>query len=72
MAKQRHPIEVYLFEEGISQTNFAKALDISRVHLGRIIRHDVRPGVDLARKIESETEGSVSKEELVFFEDYLC
>lgn len=60
----------YLFRKKIKQTEFAKTVGVSRVHLGEILRGRRRPSISLARRIEQATEGDVSKEELLFPEEH--
>lgn len=60
----------YLFRHRIKQTEFAKRVGVSRVHLGEILRGRRRPSISLARRIEHSTSGEVSKEELLFPEEH--
>jgi transcriptional regulator with XRE-family HTH domain len=63
-------LDEYLFRMKIKQTEFAKKLEVSRVHLGEILRGRRRPSISLAKRIEETTNGKVSKEELLFPEEY--
>lgn len=60
----------YLFRKKIKQTEFARRVGVSRVHLGEILRGRRRPSIGLAKKIEQATDGDVSKEELLFPEEH--
>lgn len=59
-------LDEYLFRKKISQTDFASELEISRNHLGEILRGRRSPSVKLAKKIEQSTKGEVTKEEAMF------
>jgi transcriptional regulator with XRE-family HTH domain len=59
-------LDEYLFRKNISQTDFAEQLDISRNHLGEILRGRRSPSVKLAKKIEELTKGEVTREEAMF------
>lgn len=59
-------LDEYLFRKKISQTDFAKDLEISRNHLGEILRARRSPSVKLAKKIEELTQGEVSRERAMF------
>ncbi len=55
------------------QTNmmeFALKMGVSLGHLYQIMSKTRRPSVRLAKKIEEATEGKVTKEELLFPEDF--
>ena len=61
----------YLFRHKVKQTEFAKTVGVSRVHMGEILRGRRRPSVKLARRIEEVTDGQVPKEGLLFPEEAL-
>lgn len=61
----------YLFQHKIKQTEFAKIIGASRVHIGEILRGRRRPSVKLAKRIEELTNGKVPKEGLLFPEEAL-
>ena len=63
-------LDEYLFKTKQSKTGFAQHLGISRGHLQHILNGSRRPSVPLAKKIEEITEGKVSKEEMLFPEDF--
>ena len=57
-------IEEYLFRSKTTKTQFAKALGISRTHLHDLLAGRKRITAEVAFKIEKETQGAVTKEEL--------
>lgn len=63
-------LDEYLFRKKLSRTAFAEKLGISRGHLQHILNRSRRPSVPLAKKIEEATDEKVSKEEVLFPEDY--
>ena len=63
-------LDEWLFRNRMKQIDFARLIEISRVHLGEIVRNKRIPSVKIAKKIEQATEGKVTKEELLFPEDY--
>jgi len=63
-------LDEYLFRTKQSRTSFAQKLGISRGHLQHILNGSRRPSVPLAKKIEESTQGKVSKEEMLFPEDF--
>jgi transcriptional regulator with XRE-family HTH domain len=60
----------YLFRMKMTKKDFAEKLGISRGHLQHILSGIKNPSVKLAKKIEDETGGKVTKEELLFPEEY--
>jgi transcriptional regulator with XRE-family HTH domain len=60
----------YLFRMKMTKKDFAEKLGISRGHLQHILSGTKNPSIKLAKKIEEETGGKVSKTELLFPEDY--
>lgn len=66
----RHKLEIYLFEIAQTKKAFAETVGIDPGHLHSILRGRRRPSVKLARKIEEATDGKVTKEELLFPEDF--
>ncbi|MEK7339172.1 MAG: helix-turn-helix transcriptional regulator [Candidatus Rhabdochlamydia sp.] len=60
----------YLFRMKMTKKDFAEKLGISRGHLQHILSGTKNPSVKLAKKIEEETRGKVSKAELLFPEDF--
>jgi len=63
-------LDEYLFKTKTSKKDFAEKLGISRGHLQHILSGIKNPSVKLAKKIEELTEGKVSKEEVLFPEDF--
>ena len=63
-------LDEYLFRTKQNNIDFAKKLGISRGHLQRILSGDRRPSVSLAKKIEELSKGKVSKEEMLFPEEF--
>jgi len=55
----------FLFYSGISVTEFAKDLMISRSYLNQIVLGHLQPSKRLAREIERLTQGKVKSEELL-------
>lgn len=60
----------YLFRMKTTKKDFAEKLGISRGHLQHILSGTKNPSVKLAKQIEEATEGKVTKEELLFPEEY--
>jgi plasmid maintenance system antidote protein VapI len=63
-------LEEYLFRNRIKKSHFAKDLGIAPGHFYAILAKRRRPSVNLALKIAKMTGGKVSKEEILFPEDY--
>lgn len=63
-------LDEYLFRKKQTNKAFAELIGISRTHLQDILSKRRRPSVDLAKKIEMATEGKVTKEELLFPEEF--
>ncbi len=63
-------LDEYLFKTKTTKTAFAQQLGISRGYLQHILSGIKTPSVKLAKKIEEMTEGKVSKEEVLFPEEY--
>jgi len=59
-------LDTYLKSNLITQTNFAKAMDISLIHAQGIIRGRNRASVKLAKRIEAFSEGQVSRLEILY------
>ena len=59
-------LDEYLFRKRITQTDFAKNLEISRNHLGEILRGRRTPSVKLAKKMEKLSQGEVTREQAMF------
>lgn len=49
----------YREKHSVSQTDFAKSVGVTQGIISKIERDDIRPGLDLAFKIEKETAGAV-------------
>jgi transcriptional regulator with XRE-family HTH domain len=60
----------YLHFERITQADFAKMIGVSRFWMSRVTNGDMPPGKKLAKLIEEKTGGKVTKEEMLFPEDY--
>lgn len=60
----------YLFRKRITITDFSKKIGVSRHYLNRIVNKWRTPSPKLAKKIEEATKGEVTKEELLFPEDF--
>lgn len=63
-------LDEYLWRNKISRVDFAKELEISRSHLQQILAGSRNASIKLARKIEEITGGKVTKEEVLFPEEY--
>ncbi len=63
-------LDEYLWRSKTSRVDFAKLLGISRSHLQQIISGKRNASIKLAKKFEEITKGKVSKEEMVFPEDF--
>lgn len=63
-------LDEYLWRNKISRTDFAVQIKISRSHLQQILSRKRNPSVKLAKKIEEITDGKVTKEEVLFPEDF--
>jgi len=63
-------LDEYLFRKKISKKDFADQLGISRGHLQHILSGSKNPSIKLARQIEEITKGKVTKEEILFPEEY--
>lgn len=59
-------LDVYLKIKNIRNSQFAKNIGISRNYIELIISGKRRPGVNLAAKIQDNTDGYVSVDELLF------
>jgi DNA-binding transcriptional regulator YdaS (Cro superfamily) len=57
-------IEEYLFRNKITKTDFAKRIGVSRPHFHQMLSGKKRITAETAFKIEKETQGAVTKEEL--------
>ncbi|MEN8236160.1 MAG: helix-turn-helix domain-containing protein [Pseudomonadota bacterium] len=60
----------WLFRERKTVTELAKKIVVSRTHLNLVSTGKKRPSPDLAKKIEEATNGKVTRDELLFPEDY--
>lgn len=60
----------WLFRNKKSVTDFAKELNVSRTHLNLISSGIRKPSPELAKRIEKATKKGVTKEELLFPEDF--
>lgn len=63
-------LDEYLFRHKISKTEFAKLIGVSRTYIHDIIARRRTPRPPLAKKIEEATRGKVTRNELLFPEDY--
>jgi len=63
-------LDLWLFLNKITKKDFAIQLGVSRGHLQEIVSAKRTPSIKLAKKIEEITQGKVTKEELLFPEDY--
>jgi len=63
-------LDLWLFMNKITKKNFAETLKVSRGHLQEIVSGKRKPSVKLAKKIEELTEGNVTKEEMLFPEEF--
>ena len=55
----------YLKNNGISQSSFARKINLDRISLNRIVLKKQRPRLITAMKIQNETYGKVTCQELV-------
>jgi len=60
----------YLKQSEKHKMEFALEIGISLGHLDRILSRNRRASIELAKKIEEVTGGKVTKEEIVFPEDF--
>lgn len=60
----------WLFRKKKTVTDLAKEINVSRTHLNLISNGIRTPSPELAKRIEQATNGEVTKEELLFPEDY--
>ena len=63
-------LDEYLFRTKQTNKAFAEKLKISRTHFQDILAARKRPSIELAKAIEQATEGRVTKEEMLFPEDF--
>ncbi len=63
-------LDEYLWRNKITKQDFANQIGISRGHIHQLINGTRSPSAKLAKKIEEATGGEVTKEELLFPEDY--
>jgi transcriptional regulator with XRE-family HTH domain len=63
-------LDEYLFKTKTTKKDFAEKVGISRGYLQHILSGLKNPSVKLAKQIEEVTGGKVSKEELLFPEEY--
>ena len=54
----------FLFNEKMAASVFARRIGVSGNHLRLIVREELRPGLELAQRIEIETGGQVTVAEL--------
>jgi DNA-binding transcriptional regulator YdaS (Cro superfamily) len=57
-------LDEYLFRNKITKTSFADKIGVHRNYLHQILRKERAPSPQLAIKIEKETNGAVTKEQL--------
>lgn len=55
----------YLFVKRISVKDFSQIVDYSRTHISAIVNEKLKPSPKLARRIEKETNGEVTIDELL-------
>lgn len=63
-------LDLWLFMNRITKKDFAARLNVSRGHLQEIVSGKRKPSVKLAKQIEELTQGKVSKEEVLFPEEF--
>lgn len=63
-------LDEYLFRMKTTKKDFAEKVGISRGYLQHLLSGIKSPSVKLAKKIEEATGGKVTKEELLFPEEY--
>jgi transcriptional regulator with XRE-family HTH domain len=49
----------YLTSNELTQTAFARRVEVDQSRISKLCRGEIRPGLDLAHRIERETEGAV-------------
>lgn len=59
-------LKSYLCEKGITQRAFSLKIGITQTYLSRIVLKRVIPAINLAKKIEKETDGEVTAIEILF------
>ena len=64
-------LDEYLFRSKTKKQDFAAKLGISRGHLQQILSGSKNASVKLARQIEEVTNKKVTKEEVLFPEEYV-
>ena len=63
-------LDEYLFRMKTTKKDFAEKVGISRGYLQHLLSGIKSPSVKLAKQIEEATGGKVTKEELLFPEEY--
>ena len=59
-------LKEYLTENGISQRDFSKRVNIHYMYLNMVLVNKRRPSPDLADRIEKATDGEVTVMELLY------
>ena len=59
----------YLFQHNVKQKDLAKEIGVTDVYLSSLLKGQI-PSIKLAKVIEEVTSGTVTKEELLFPEEY--
>jgi len=55
----------WLLKKGLRQKEFAEIVQVDRCHLSSIITKNKNPGKKLAKRIEEETKGAITAEEIL-------
>lgn len=63
-------LDEYLFRTKTTKKDFAEKIGISRGYLQHLLSGIKGPSIKLAKQIEEATGGKVTKEELLFPEEY--
>ncbi len=50
----------YLSTNSIAHSHFGKRVGVSHVHIGRLVRGERKPSIDLVERIFRETDGAVT------------
>lgn len=63
-------LDEYLWGSKTPRTDFARLIGVSRSHLQQILSKKRNASIKLAKKIVEITEGKVTKEEMLFPEEF--
>ena len=55
----------YLKKHSLTQSQFAEKVNVAQPHIARIISGSRRPSIELLKRIEIETDGEVTLDDLI-------